>query len=46
VELYEQGELLLDPMITQRIALEDVDDALEALGRGEGARSVVVFPSS
>ncbi len=46
VELYEQGELLLDPMITQRIGLEDVDDALEALGRGEGARSVVVFPSS
>jgi len=44
VDLYRKGELKLEPMITRRIRLDDVNDALAAMGRGEGARSVIVFP--
>jgi len=43
VDLYRKGELDLDSMITSRIRLDDVNQALDAMGRGEGARSVVVF---
>jgi S-(hydroxymethyl)glutathione dehydrogenase/alcohol dehydrogenase len=43
VDLYRKGDLKLDPMITRRIRLEEVNDALAAMGRGEGARSVIVF---
>ena len=37
------GELKLDAMITRRIALEQVNEALDQMGRGEGARSVIGF---
>jgi Zn-dependent alcohol dehydrogenase len=43
IELYRKGELRLEPMISARIALEEVNDALAALARGEGARSVISF---
>jgi NDMA-dependent alcohol dehydrogenase len=43
LDLYRKGELVLDAMITSRIRLESVNEALDAMGRGEGARSVVVF---
>lgn len=43
IDLYQKGELKLDPMITRRIRLDEVNDALAAMGRGEGARSVIVF---
>ncbi len=43
IDLYQRGELKLDPMITRRIRLDEVNDALAAMGRGEGARSVIVF---
>jgi S-(hydroxymethyl)glutathione dehydrogenase/alcohol dehydrogenase len=43
VELHRRGDLNLDALITQRIGLDDLNDALAAMGRGEGARSVVVF---
>ncbi len=38
-----KGELKLDEMITKRIRLEDVNQAFEEMGRGEGARSVIMF---
>jgi S-(hydroxymethyl)glutathione dehydrogenase/alcohol dehydrogenase len=41
VELYRKGELELERMITNRIPLEDVNLALDALHRGEGARTVI-----
>jgi len=41
--MYQQGELDLDRLITARIALDDVNDALAAMEAGEGARSVIVF---
>ncbi|MGK2915462.1 MAG: zinc-binding dehydrogenase [Porticoccaceae bacterium] len=43
VDLFMKGDLKLDAMITNRIRLEDVNDALEAMGRGEGARSVIMY---
>lgn len=43
VDFYLQGRLHLDEMISQRIGLADVTDALQALDKGEVARSVIVF---
>ena len=43
VDFYLQGKLHLDDMISGRIALAEVTDALRALETGEVARSVVVF---
>jgi S-(hydroxymethyl)glutathione dehydrogenase/alcohol dehydrogenase len=41
--LYASGDLDLDGLITDRIGLDDVNDALDAMEAGVGARSVVVF---
>jgi S-(hydroxymethyl)mycothiol dehydrogenase len=43
VDLYHNGELLLDELITQRLGLDDVQAAFEAMERGETLKSVVVF---
>lgn len=43
VELYLQGRLHLDELISARIALEDINHGYEAMARGEVARSVIVF---
>ena len=43
VELYKQGRLNLDDLISKRIQLEQVNDAFEDLKRGEVARSVIMF---
>lgn len=43
VDLYLAGELRLDELIGQRIGLDDLDDAVDALRRGEGVRSVITF---
>jgi S-(hydroxymethyl)glutathione dehydrogenase/alcohol dehydrogenase len=43
VDMYMQGKLHLDQMISQRIKLEQVNEALEELKRGELARSVITF---
>jgi S-(hydroxymethyl)glutathione dehydrogenase/alcohol dehydrogenase len=43
VDLYLEGKLDLDAMITARLPLERVNDAFETMRRGEAARSVVVF---
>ena len=43
VDFYLQGKLHLDDMVSSRIALKDVTDALLALETGEVARSVIVF---
>ena len=45
VDFYLQGRLHLDEMISKRIGLGDVTDALRALDTGEMARSVIVFDS-
>ena len=43
VDFYMQGSLHLDDLVSRRIGIEDVSDALVALETGEEARSVVVF---
>lgn len=43
VDLYRQGRLKLDEMITYKLPLERVNDALRAMKAGDAARSVIVF---
>lgn len=45
LELYRQGRLLLDELVSDRITLEGLNDAAAALRAGTTARSVVVFPT-
>lgn len=40
---YLAGKLPLDLLITQRIGLEQVEDAFEAMRRGDGVRRVIVY---
>ncbi|MDD2058670.1 Zn-dependent alcohol dehydrogenase [Pseudomonas sp. GD03860] len=42
-DFYMQGRLKLDEMISQRIKLEQINQAFDELRRGELARSVIVF---
>ena len=41
--LHVEGRLPIDRLITETIGLENVNEALDALRRGEGARRVVVY---
>lgn len=43
VELFKSGQLKLEEMITQRIGLGDINRAFDEMGRGEGARSVIMY---
>ena len=42
-QLYLDGRLTLDPLVSHRIALEDINRGYEQLIAGETARSVIVF---
>lgn len=42
-QLYLDGRLMLDPLVSQRIALEDINRGYDQLIAGETARSVIVF---
>lgn len=42
-QLYLDGRLMLDPLISQRIKLEDINKGYDQLIAGETARSVIVF---
>jgi S-(hydroxymethyl)glutathione dehydrogenase / alcohol dehydrogenase len=43
VDFYLAGKLHLDDMISGRVKLNDVNDAMQALTKGEVARSVIMF---
>ena len=43
VDMYMNGKLKLDEMISQRIKLEQVNEGFEEMKKGELARSVIVF---
>ena len=43
VDMYMNGKLLLDDMISRRVKLEQVNEAFAEMKRGEIARSVIVF---
>jgi len=42
-KLYLEGKFKLDELITQRLALDDINDGFDAMRRGDTIRSVVVF---
>jgi S-(hydroxymethyl)glutathione dehydrogenase/alcohol dehydrogenase len=43
IDLYMDGRLKLDELVSQRIALTDVNEGFEAMKAGSVARSVIVF---
>ncbi len=43
IDFYLQGKLHLDDLISNRIALTDINEGMEALKTGEIARSVIMF---
>lgn len=43
VDLYQQGQLKLDELITKRYPLEQINEAIEAVERGEALRNVITF---
>ncbi len=45
VDLYEQGRLRLDELITRSYPLEEINEAVAAVNRGEALRNVIVFDS-
>lgn len=45
VDLYLKGQLNLDDLVSQTIALDDINEAYEELEGGGIARSVITFPS-
>ena len=42
-QLYLEGKLKLDEMVTSRITINDVNEAVEAMHHGDVLRSVIVF---
>jgi S-(hydroxymethyl)glutathione dehydrogenase / alcohol dehydrogenase len=45
IDLYLDGRLKLDELVSRRITLDEVNDGFDAMKTGELARSVIVFPS-
>ena len=43
IEFYRQGRLKLDEMVTQRLRLDQINDAFEDMKQGHVARSVITF---
>ena len=43
IEFYRQGRLKLDQLVSQRLKLEQVNEAFEDMLRGDVARSVITF---
>ena len=43
IELYRQGRLRLDDLVTSRIGLAELPGAIGTLHESEGARTVVTF---
>jgi S-(hydroxymethyl)glutathione dehydrogenase/alcohol dehydrogenase len=43
VEFYLDGRLMLDEMISARIPIDGVNDALDLMRKGEAARQVIIF---
>ena len=43
IELYQQGRLKLDELITGRYPLSEINEAIDSVRRGEALRNVIVF---
>ncbi|QRO87571.1 S-(hydroxymethyl)mycothiol dehydrogenase [Kytococcus sedentarius] len=46
VDLYQQGRLDLDAFVSERIGIDQVEEAFESMGRGDVLRSVVEFDAA
>jgi S-(hydroxymethyl)glutathione dehydrogenase/alcohol dehydrogenase len=44
-QLYLDGELMLDELVTKRIGLDDINAGFDAMTKGELVRAVIGFPS-
>jgi Zn-dependent alcohol dehydrogenase len=44
VELFQSGRLKLTELISRRYPLEQINEAIESMERGEALRNVIVFP--
>jgi Zn-dependent alcohol dehydrogenase len=43
ISLYEQGRLKLDELVTKTYPLEEINEAIAAVKRGDALRNVIVF---
>jgi S-(hydroxymethyl)glutathione dehydrogenase/alcohol dehydrogenase len=43
IDLYLDGRLKLDELVSRRITLDEVNDGFDAMKSGEVARSVITF---
>ena len=43
ISLYEQGRLKLDELVTKTYKLEEINEAIAAVKRGDALRNVIVF---
>lgn len=43
VDLYLNGDLVIDPLITHRLPIQDINVGFQMMARGEGVRTVVSF---
>jgi S-(hydroxymethyl)glutathione dehydrogenase/alcohol dehydrogenase len=43
IDMYLDGRLLLDEMVSARIGLDDVNQGYEMMRQGEVARTVITF---
>jgi Zn-dependent alcohol dehydrogenase len=43
VDLYRKGDVMLDELMSRQITLDQVNDAMDNMGSGEIARSVIVY---
>lgn len=43
VKLYQAGQLKLDELITNRYPLDEINEAIESMERGEALRNVIIF---
>ena len=43
VDMYQQGRLKLDELITGRYPLSEINEAIDSVRRGEALRNVIVF---
>ena len=44
IELYKQGRLKLDELVSAHFPLEEINEAIASFNRGEALRNVIVFP--
>jgi S-(hydroxymethyl)glutathione dehydrogenase/alcohol dehydrogenase len=43
INLYRQGKIKLDELVSRTYAIEEVNDAFDAMKRGEVARGVITY---